>query len=198
LKKAEKYRQVLAGLEDWEPYLLAESGLPGPRANLELVQVVADMGDQVLFDRLLANGPIEAPTNTPREFLALCGVVGLGQLLAAGQTSELNRLREYANDPRWRMREGVCMALQRYGQQDTGSLIDEMEQWSTGTLLERRAAACALCHPDLLKDQPYTERTIRLLSEITETILEEPDRRSDEFKALRKGMGYCLLFEFNH
>lgn len=192
MKKAEKYRQVLAGLENWEPYLLAESGLPGPRANLELVQVVADMGDQGLFDRLLAYyGPSEAPVNTPGEFLGLCGVVGLGQLLAGGKTSELDRLQEYANDPRWRMREGVCMALQRYGRQDMDSLFEAMEKWSCGTLLERRAAACALCHPELLEDQANAERILHLLNEITATILAEPDRRSADFKTLRKGLGYC-------
>ena len=191
MKKAEKYRQVLADLEDWEPYLLAESGLPGPRANLELVQVVADMGDQVLFDRLLAHGPTEAPVNTPDEFLALCGVVGLGKLLAAGQTSELDRLKEYANDPRWRMREGVCMALQRYGQQDLEGLTGAMEKWSSGTLLERRAAACALCHPEMLRDQAFAKRVLRLLNEITSTILVEPDRSREAFKSLRKGLGYC-------
>lgn len=192
MKKAEKYRQVLAGLENWEPYLLAESGLPGPRANLELVQVVADMGDQGLFDGLLANnGPSEAPVNTPAEFLALCGVVGLGQLLAGGQTSELDRLQEYANDPRWRIREGVCMALQRYGRQDMDGLIKAMERWGIGTLLERRAAACALCHPELLEDRVCTERVLELLNEITATILAESDRRSEAFKALRKGLGYC-------
>lgn len=191
MKKSEKYQQVLVNLEDWEPYLLAESGLPGPRANLELVQVVADMGDQSLFDRLLLNGPIEAPTNTAREFLALCGVVGLGKLLAAGQTRELARLRLYANDSRWRMREGVCMALQRYGQQDMGKLINEMERWSTGTLLERRAAACALCHPELLNELAFAERTLSLLDEITESLIEFEDRRSEAFKSLRKGLGYC-------
>jgi hypothetical protein len=116
LNKTEKYQQILPDLKNWEPYLLAESGLPGPRTNLELVQVVADMGDQALFDRLLAYGPTEAPVNTPAEFLALCGVVGLGQLLAAGQTSELDRLQEYANDPRWRMREGVCAVPPRSAQ----------------------------------------------------------------------------------
>jgi hypothetical protein len=191
LKKSEKYQQELVNLEDWEPYLLAESGLPGPRANLELVQVVADMGDRSLFDRLLPNSPIEAPTNTAREFLALCGVVGLGKLLAAGGTRELERLRFYANDPRWRMREGVCMALQRYGQQDMGRLINEMERWSTGTLLERRAAACALCHPELLNELVFAERTLNLLDEITGSIIEYEDRRSEAFKALRKGLGYC-------
>jgi hypothetical protein len=43
--KAAEYRTALRGLQsDWDAYLEAESGLPGPRANLELVQVVADEG----------------------------------------------------------------------------------------------------------------------------------------------------------
>jgi hypothetical protein len=33
MTKIETYRQVLKTLADWEPYLLQESGLPGPRGN---------------------------------------------------------------------------------------------------------------------------------------------------------------------
>ncbi len=47
MNKSDTYRQILATLPEWEPYLLQESGLPGPRGNIELAQVVADMGDQV-------------------------------------------------------------------------------------------------------------------------------------------------------
>ena len=47
MNKTEIYRQTLASLQDWEPYLLQESGLPGPRGNLELAQVVADEGDEL-------------------------------------------------------------------------------------------------------------------------------------------------------
>lgn len=83
------------------------------------------------------------------------------------------------------------MALQSYGQQKIGSLIDEMEKWSTGTLLEQRAAVCALCHPELLKEQASAERTLCLLDEITESLIEASDRRSESFKVLRKGLGYC-------
>jgi hypothetical protein len=36
------YRTELRELEDWEPYLKKHSGLPGPRANLELVAAVAE------------------------------------------------------------------------------------------------------------------------------------------------------------
>ncbi len=48
MSKRDDYRQTLRGLDDWEPYLLAESGLPGPRGNIELAQAVAERGDEAL------------------------------------------------------------------------------------------------------------------------------------------------------
>ena len=84
MSKTEDYRKKLRELESWDEYLLQESGLPGPRGNLELAQVVADEGDAALFERYLAYTPTRRPVNSPYEFLAFCGVVGLGRLLAAG------------------------------------------------------------------------------------------------------------------
>ncbi len=191
MTKADHYREVLRTLGEWEPYLLAESNLPGPRANLELLQVVADVGDRPLFERLLTHSPEVAPTNTPEEFLAVCGVVGLGRLAAEGQLELLARIRAYANDPRWRMREGVCMALQRLGEKDMDRLLDEMAGWADGSLLEKRAAAAALCEPRLLRDEAHARRTLHILDAITEAVCGMTERRGDAFKALRKGLGYC-------
>ncbi|WP_344611891.1 hypothetical protein, partial [Dactylosporangium salmoneum] len=58
---------------DWPAYLGQRSGLPGPRADLELVQAVADTADSQTLDELIASGD---------EYLVLCGVTGLGRLLA--------------------------------------------------------------------------------------------------------------------
>jgi hypothetical protein len=87
MTKSDEYRAQLRSLESWDAYLLQESGLPGPRGNLELV------------------------------------------------------LRRCASDPRWRLREGVTMALQRIGEADMDGLLVEMDDWSRGTPLEQRAAA---------------------------------------------------------
>ncbi len=189
--KAERYRQALLKLDDWEPYLLAESGLPGPRANLELAAVVAELGDEALFDRLLKNDAETAPTNDPREFLAVCGVIGLGRLLAEERLDLLQSLRGCASDPRWRIREAVVIALQRLGAQDMDRLVDEMSLWSTGTPLEQRAAAAALCEPSLLINGRHARQTVHLLDTITASVQERADRKSAAFKALRKGLGYC-------
>ena len=191
MTKAEDYRTKLHELSNWDSYLLEQSGLPGPRGNIELAQVVADEGDRQLFLRYIAYTVDEAPVNSPYEFLAFCGVVGLGRLLAEGDTGLLKTLRRCASDPRWRIREAVAMALQRLGDVNMGQLTMAMVEWSQGTALEQRAAAAALCEPRLLGQAPYARNVLDLLDQITARIEQEDDRGSKDFLALRKGLGYC-------
>ena len=117
MNKIETYRVTLRTLPlpKWDTYLLQESHLPGPRSNLELAQAVADEGDAALFERYIAMDAAQAPVNTPGEFLAVCGAIGLGRLLVEGHLELFATLRQLASDSRWRMREGVAMALQRLG-----------------------------------------------------------------------------------
>jgi hypothetical protein len=191
MTKVEEYRRTLRGLEDWDPFLLKESGLPGPRGNIELGRAVAEEGDEELFRRYLSFDAEVAPVNSPQEFLAFCGVLGLGRLVSEGRTELLGTLREIASDSRWRLREGVAMALQRLGELDVDLLLDEVEGWSRGGLLERRAAGAGLCEPRLLKEPAHVGRVLELLDVITASIADVEDRRSDQFLALRKGLGYC-------
>jgi hypothetical protein len=83
------------------------------------------------------------------------------------------------------------MALQRWGQTDMNLLLQEMEVWSRGSPLEQRAAAAALCEPGLLKDPDEARRVLQVLDGITVSIDAAEDRTSEQFKALRKGLGYC-------
>jgi len=191
MAKADEYRKQLSALQDWDAFLLKASGLPGPRGNLELAQVVADEGNPALYERYLAYDADQAPTNSPYEFLAFCGVVGLGRLLAEGQTERLATLRACASDRRWRIREGVAMALQRLGDADTDALIAAMKTWSTGAPLEQRAAAAAVCEPRLLRQAKHARAALRLLDKITASLRKVQDRKNEDFIALRKGLGYC-------
>jgi len=173
------------------PFLLQESGLPGPRGNIELGQAVAEEGNEELFLELLSFDARRALANTPEEFLHFCGVVGLGRLLAEGRRDLLTRLRELASDPRWRTREAVAMALQRWGDADRHGLLLEMRSWADGNRYEQRAAAAALCEPRLLKDAAHAAAVLRILDEITASIPQISDRKTDAFKTLRQGLGYC-------
>ncbi|CZR02688.1 hypothetical protein SAMN05216375_12127 [Trichococcus ilyis] len=189
--KTASYRETLKQLEDWDAYLLEESRLPGPRGNLELVAAVAEEGDLELFQRYLAYDASTAPYGSSLEFLPVCGVVGLGRLLSEGQVEHLVAIRRYASDPRWRVREGVAMALQRYGEKDMQGLLQEMEQWSEGSLLEKRATAAAVCEPKLLKKPDDVKRVLGLLDCITASLLQESDRKSESFRVLQQALGYC-------
>lgn len=191
MNKVAAYRETLRTLEDWDSCLLAESGLPGRRANLELARAVADEGDKERFERFLSFDAGQAPTNSPHEFLAFCGVLGLGKLLAQGNRNVLATLRRHASDSRWRIREAVAMALQRWGEVDMEGLLQEMEQWGQGSPLEQRAAVAALCEPDLLREERQVARVLEILDAVTASLERVEDRRSEEFRVLRKGLGYC-------
>jgi hypothetical protein len=208
--KAQAYREKLRqleGFEAWKKVLLDESALPGPRANLELVTAAVEEGTAELFLDLLAAAPasdragrgaveegelLGGPVDSdPRlEFLAVCGAAGLGRLVGDGERRLLPRLRDLAVDERWRVREGVAMGLQRWGDRDPSGLLEEMEQWSNGHLLEQRAVVAGLCEPRLLRSPRVSRRVLELLDSITQNLVDVSDRRCEPFRILRKGLAY--------
>lgn len=190
MSKIDDYRAALRALPDWEPFLLEHSGLPGPRGNLELAQAAADVGEEALFAGWRSLDPRQAPENTPQAFLAFVGVLSLGQALAARKPGALETLRPFAADPRWRIREAVAMALQRWGDGDLEGLLEAMEAWSQGSRFEQRAAMAAVCEPRLLAGPAAARRALALLDAITVTIPGSPDRKTEGFQALKKGLGY--------
>lgn len=186
MTKTEEYRRTLKKLGDWIPFLKKESGLPGPRVNLELAHVVAEEGTQQQFETFMS---FDARENTPEVFLVFCGLVGLGRL-AANDPKLFGTLRSHASDPRWRIREAVATGLQLAGDQDMELLLQEMQMWSQGNWYEKRAAAAALAEPRLLKQPRHASDVLKLLDQITASMTH---MHSDEeaYKVLRQGMAYC-------
>jgi hypothetical protein len=203
MSKVDNYREILSSLDDWDDYLRTESGLPGPRGNLELAHAAADLGDRERFEHFLSFDPQRAPVNSPDEFLAFCGVEGLGRLIAEGQADLWLTLRACASDPRWRIREGVAMALQRVGQVDMDLLLDKLKDWAKGSWLEMRAAAAGLAEPALLREKKHILQALEILDHITSAVASAQERddpvssrknmmkRDEDFKTLCKGLGYC-------
>jgi hypothetical protein len=187
MSKLNDYCQTIKSLDDWIPYLKKESGLPGPRGNLELAHAVAQIGNKKRFEQLLS---FEAQENTPEVFLVFCGVMGLGKL-AAGEPKYFERLRGYASDTRWRIREAVASGLQLTGDQDMSLLLKEMQKWSKGNWYEKRAAAAALAEPRLLKKPKEIEKVLHILDQITASMETKEDMKDEAYKILRQGMGYC-------
>jgi hypothetical protein len=191
MSKVDDYRAYLRSHEDWVEYLQQESGLPGPRGNLELAAAVAEEGNASFFQECIGYDRPELSGNTPSDYLIFCGVAGYGKLLSKGDLTALPILRHYASDGRWRLREGVAIGLQYLGAQDMPALIAEMVEWSKGNPYEQRAAAAALCEPKLLVREDEVVRVLQILDAITAAIPQISDRRRDDFVALRKGLGYC-------
>jgi predicted NAD/FAD-dependent oxidoreductase len=66
-----------------------------------------------------------------------------------------------------------------------------MRRWAHGAPLERRAAVAALCEPRLLRKPDHVREVLALLARVTAELPELDDRRSDEFRTLRKTLGYA-------
>jgi HEAT repeat protein len=179
--RAEAYRIELRKLEKWEPFLKKNSGLPGPRANLELVSAVAEEADADRLWHLSASKD---------EFLALCGAAGLGRIALLEPDTVIKRLHELASDPRWRVREGVAMALQRIGREDMPGLLAVMRVWADEEPLVQRAVVAGLCEPAILKRNEDAVGVLEILDAITHSLAAARDRHSEGFEALRKALGY--------
>ncbi len=190
MTKIDAYRRQLRECPDWDALLLAESGLPGPRGNLELAQAAAAEGDEARFRRWLTFDAATAPANTAEEFLTFCGVLGLGRLLAGGRRDVLPELAAWASDPRWRTREAVVMALQAWGDVDMEALLAEMGLWRQAGWFEQRAVVAGLCEPRLLRRREEAERVLAVLDAITRQVEAAPDRKGEGFQALRKALAY--------
>jgi hypothetical protein len=166
---------------DWDAYLRANSGLPGPRANLELVRAFGEEATPAQVHEAAGSGD---------EYLALCGAAGLGRLLAEGGDATADAtaaLRGLADDDRWRVREGVAMGLQRLGDADLSRMLDLAASWAADpSPLVRRAAVAGVCEPRLLRDPGAAARALDLLDTVTATITPDPAGR-----VLRKALGYC-------
>ncbi|HYF83498.1 MAG TPA: hypothetical protein VEB00_10790 [Clostridia bacterium] len=191
MKKIQAYVEKLKSMENWDEYLKQESGLPGPRGNLELIYAVAEVGNEEQFLHLISFTPELAPVNSQEEFLSACGTVGLGRLVAEGKSKYLGLLRSFASDPRWRTREGVAMALQIYGEEHMDELINEMKDWAEGSYYEKRAAAAALCEPKLLNQKGQVFNVLQILDTITKSIVNVENTKDEGFVALKKGLAYC-------
>jgi len=192
MTQREKYIADLNKSENWIEYLMQNSGLPGKRANLELVMVVAELGNEQFFKKCLTVDENAAPTNTQGEFVAMCGVTGLGKLINDGQQEYVDLLRRFASDRRWRVREGVAFALQLIGKRDFEMLISNIQEWTKGNPYEKRAVVAGLCEPILLVERKNAGKVLEILSEIFDSIEHISERKGDPFRVLKKGLGYGL------
>lgn len=189
----ERHREDLRGLLG-DPgavraHLSAGSGLPGPRANLELLGAFADIAPA---------GLVLALADDPDDYLRCCGTDGVGRLVlespAADRDPLTALLRARAADGSWRVRESAAMALQRIGDGEPGTLRALVADWAADPdPLVRRAAVAGICEPRLLRDPATAAAALDACAAATATIAALPaaDRRDPGVRTLRQALGYC-------
>lgn len=170
-------------------YLTAGSGLPGPRANLELMAAFADVAPAPLVHELSRDQDV---------YLRCCGTVGLGRLYLQAADDEradlVATLTTLATDGSWRVREAAAMAAQRIGDGDPEAVRRIAGAWAADAHpLVARAGIAALCEPRLLKDPRTAAAALTACDRATDTLLAVPadHRRDDDVRVLRQALGYC-------
>ncbi|TFG21453.1 MAG: hypothetical protein EU530_00425 [Promethearchaeota archaeon] len=193
--KRENYRSELTPIlndqESLSQFLIQHSNLPGRRANLELIHAFADVNKNLTsVMKWTKFSEEDANVNDPTAFLVFCAAVSLGQIYTETRDEKiLLRLKEMANDTRWRVRECVAFGFQRIGEHEFTLLKKIFSDWLHGANnYERRCILVALAHPDFLN-----EERANYCIEITNKILEELNPVEDEsFRVLKKGLDFTI------
>jgi hypothetical protein len=215
MNKTEGYKEQLIDLmsktlkdvndENLAKYLASNSNLPGPRGNLELAEAFAQIAEEqakkepekvwCFCNKLIHRSPSEAPTNSPSEFLVFCGARCIGVIGSSPDYNEkaLALLKELANDPRWRTREAVAMAIQSLIKENPQKTLKDLEQWVRNEdWFLMRAVAAGVAEPPLLRNQETAKSSLKIHQKIFEKILSSKERNSTNFKTLKQGLSYTL------
>lgn len=167
----------------WPAFVTAHSGLPGPRANLPLMQAAASAANAEALDALLDDGS---------EYPVMCAAAAAGR--RADDAHFLETARALAADDRWRVREGVAIGLQLLGDTDPQTLARIVRAWvDDPDPLVQRAAVAAICEPRLLRTSEAAATAIAVCGGATERLAALPreQSRQSEARTLRQALGYA-------
>jgi hypothetical protein len=194
--------------QELRTFLEKNSGLPGPRGNLELAHsFAASVAAMAISEwqweflaQLAATSVSKAPVNSAKEFLPFCATLALGALYGNGlprprRRAALAALTAAATDARWRMREAAAMGLQLVGERDIDAMKGIVASWlADSSWLTLRAVAAGLAHPPILKDPEVALYAVQTAATLVAALSRAgaKDRREEPFKILRQGLGYSL------
>lgn len=185
----QELKLIIPDLEKLEKFVLENSNLPGPRANLELAfalsEVYEDLGVLENWARIDAN---QAGVNDPRSFLPFCAALCLGRLYAKTKDEKIVRvLKMSAGDDRWRIREAAAFGFQKIGENSFPELKKIFSQWvEKSNNREKRAMIVALAHPKIL-DGNTSLYCFGILEEILKNM-----ERDEDFEILKKGLEFTI------
>lgn len=216
MNRKEKYKEELNSIikgiiesgerKELFAYIVGNSNLPGPRANLELAGAFADLVEQHATEDpgriwgwlnvMMAFSPEEAPVNDPKEFLPFCGVRGMAALASACPQflkAALGKLKALSEDKRWRIREAVAQGIQKLLEKQRPYTLKALHFWvGTDNWLIMRAVATGVAEPTLLEQPQIAKASYEFHLKILSAILAREERKTEAFRILRKALGYTL------
>jgi len=137
-------------------------------------------------------------SNTPDEFVVLCGVVAFGacaSVHAEWHTEVFEMMKLFACSKSWRVREGVAMAFQRLLPVIPQETIEFLIELATkGNCFQQRASIAAIAEPPLLQDQVMINAALGIQRVVLERLhdLSTTVRKREDVRALRQSLGYTL------
>ncbi len=206
---AKKLKPLRADREALKRFLLAHSGLPGRRPDLDLAVAFADLFEHAgasppqwdMLAEWVALSSAEAPTNSGAEFLPFSAVQALGAVYLGSDASRREEvfamLRAASRSERWRTRDAASLAFRRIGEGDFEELAKLLTRWlDRASLGDRRAIVSALAHPPLFEHDGESEVTfaLALADKMIAAIrkLTKAGRQTDEYRALAKTLGVAV------
>ncbi|HLG74897.1 MAG TPA: hypothetical protein VKX46_00700 [Ktedonobacteraceae bacterium] len=201
-------RALMGSPRPLEFYLREHSRLPGPRANLELANDVGyllaaaiptnENGVRTLVNYFSNGDRKMVASNTPAEYVMLCGLIAAGICAAAypeWREETYKLLSHYACSPYWRVRESVTTAYQHLLTTDPAAVLSHLYTLAReGNQLQQRAAVTAIAEPRLL----YTPTLLTDALDLQRIVLlrqhQVPlgERKVEDFRVLKRALGYTL------
>lgn len=190
-----------------EFYLRDQSRLPSARANVELAQdfshLLAFKAPSCPYEtRNLLNYLVreekQVVSNTPGEFVLMCGVLAFGFCAAAipaWRSDIFPLLTHYACSLNWRVREATALALQNLLTADPGEILPALvELLERGDCLQQRACLAAISEPALLNSSEFVASALAMQRTAIERLHALPavQRKRTDVRVLRQALGYTL------
>ena len=185
----QQLNSIINDTNELEKFLIENSNLPGPRANLELLYAFAEVYENVdILKQWLKITDKVADANDPKAFLPFCAAACFGKIYIKTANKELiDILKEMSRDTRWRTREAVAFAFQYIGENNFEELKTIFNKWiKKSNNLEKRAMLVALAHPPMLNEE-RAGFCFQILEEVIRTM-----DRSNNFDVLKKGLEFVI------
>ena len=167
---------------DWVRFLDDHSRLPGPRANLALLDATVRVADPEIVADLVGDGG---------EYPMACAAAYFGS--RADESACEGSAHECAGDERWRVREGAAIGLQHLADRSFAAFGSITRRWvDDPDPLVQRAAVAAVCEPRLLRSPDRAAAAVDVCRRATLHLvaLTPERRRQPDARTLRQALGY--------